>query len=158
MKTVPPWFGVVFPFFFATTWITVVFVISRIGWNGLAKHFRANAKPSGSTYRVVSASINGCNYNNCLTAIVATNGLWLQPWLPFRLFHPALLIPWSAFSPFKEQKILWARRYFSTVTTPDGRRIPWMLIPKALEMEVREQLEKAPSQLTNETRTGPWSG
>lgn len=36
-------------------------------------------------------------YNSCLTMTVSEKGLFVRPWLIFRLAHKPLLIPWSEF-------------------------------------------------------------
>ena len=132
-------------------------MLSRMGWAPLARSFRTSGQPGGQKFFMASASINGCNYNNCLSAVVANEGLWLQPWLPFRTFHPPLLIPWNAFSPFEEQKILWTRRYTTWVTTPGGQKVKLVLIPKALENAVREGMRVGAVEIAPAPSQGPWS-
>ncbi|HEX8464738.1 MAG TPA: hypothetical protein VF627_08990 [Abditibacterium sp.] len=143
MKTFPIWWlALGFPLYFAALWIGITGLLSRLAWSALATVFTAPHHPTGQKFGLVSASIGGVNYNNCLTAIVASEGLWLQPWRLFRLFHPPLLIPWNAFSPFETTQILWAKRSVATVQIPNGRRIKMALMPASLVEAMRRQIEK----------------
>jgi hypothetical protein len=139
VKTVSPlWFIAGFPIYFVLLWSSVVFMLSRLGgWHALATNFPSAAEPQGQKFRTTSARIGWTNYNNCLIAIVADNGLFLHPWLPFRMFHPPLLIPWSAFSPLDEKKLLWATSYSTTISLRGGKSINLVLISHALAEEVR---------------------
>ena len=158
MKISPVFWLIPFlPVFFVALWTGIIFILSQMGWSPLAQSFSTQSRPTGKTFPMASASINGCNYNNCLTARVTESGLWLQPWLPFRMFHPALIIPWQAFTAFEEQKILWARRLSTTVATPEGRRVKLVLMPRALEIAIIEKLQLASSSVELQADSGPWS-
>lgn len=75
----------------------VFFIISRVGgWNLLAQRFRADEPFYGESWRWQSARFRRwCNYNNCLKVGADQGSLSLSVMMPFRLFHPALLIPWQ---------------------------------------------------------------
>jgi hypothetical protein len=61
----------------------------------MARRFRASEAFCGEMWSWQSARFRGwCGYNNCLTVGASQEGLYLAVELPFRLFHPALLIPW----------------------------------------------------------------
>jgi hypothetical protein len=85
-----------FPTFAAVLLCTIFFVISRIGgWATLARRFRATEPFYGETWGWQSAKFRGwCNYNNCLTVGASQEALYLSVMIPFRLFHPPLMIPW----------------------------------------------------------------
>lgn len=78
-------------YFAFLTWI-----ISRIsGWARLARRFRATEPFFGESWGWQSARFRwSCHYNNCLTVGASPETLYLAMMLPFRLFHPALVIPW----------------------------------------------------------------
>ncbi|MEP1208464.1 MAG: hypothetical protein ABJM29_10755 [Rhizobiaceae bacterium] len=83
---------------FAALWSGIVFLISRMsGWARLAEEYPATGRIQGSTYRYSSARLRFLtNYSNCLTVIVSSNGLYLEPMWAFRIGHSAMLIPRDA--------------------------------------------------------------
>jgi hypothetical protein len=68
------------------------------GWSQLTRRFSAKDPFRGETWRWQSARFRGwCSYNNCLTVGASQEGLYLAVMpilIPFRLFHPPLMIPW----------------------------------------------------------------
>jgi hypothetical protein len=85
------------PFFlFPISLCATFFVLSKIGgWAALTQRFRATEPFYGESWGWQSAKFRGwCNYNNCLTVGVSQEALYLSVMIPFRLFHPPLLIPW----------------------------------------------------------------
>ena len=88
-------------------WCSVVVMISFIGgWHSLAKVYRAEEttfriarRDEGKRFRWASLAM-GPNYfpkyGNCVNVVVSERGIGLRVWLIFRVFHPPLLIPWSA--------------------------------------------------------------
>jgi hypothetical protein len=89
-------FAAVFLLYFVGLWCAVSFVISWLsGWRLLARRFRASEAFYGETWSWQSVRFRGwCGYNNCVTVGASPEGLYLSLMLPFRLFHPALLISW----------------------------------------------------------------
>ena len=73
------------------------FLVSRFsGWSLLTRRFRASEPFYGETWGWQSARFRwGSHYNNCLTVGSSQEALYFSMLLPFRLFHPALLIPWQ---------------------------------------------------------------
>ena len=74
-------------------------MISRAsGWALLARRFTAVEPFAGESWGWQSARFRGwCSYNNCLTVGANQEGLYLSVMtimLPFRFFHPALMVPW----------------------------------------------------------------
>ncbi len=127
---------IIFPLYFAFLWVTITFLISRMGWNRL-REFVVRPEtiahpPTGRSFGMNGARIGMANYNNCLTVIVAANGLYMRPIVLFKLFHPPLLIPWSAFSDYRTKKVLWATVVEYTISTPQGNRINLLFNSKTL--------------------------
>lgn len=97
MEDVAPFF-IVFPFIFVGFWSFVLFILSRCGWSKLASRYQTSTRPAGTTFGMESLRIGMfMGYNNCLTMTVSEKGLFVRPWLIFRLAHKPLLIPWSEF-------------------------------------------------------------
>ncbi len=109
---VPWYFFLLIPFIFIGTWCLICFLLSRLGgWAGVAKEFRANHVPTGTKLFGQAAQFGGfCNYNGCLTIIIADEGLYLDIWQLFRIGHPALLIPWDELHNAKQSSFLWMKQ------------------------------------------------
>lgn len=70
-------------------------------WRALAVRFGAPAEPPRGEVRFGFSSLRltsgiGGIYSNCVTVGVSERGISLALWLPMRLFHPPLLIPWRS--------------------------------------------------------------
>ena len=50
------------------------------------------------------------SYGNCINAWIDSGGLYLQPTLIFRPFHPMLLLRWTQIQSIKERRTLFFRR------------------------------------------------
>ena len=98
------------PFFFATFWCAIVFLISRVsGWALLARRFHLQFAFTGPTWRWQSARMRWlANYNNCLTVGSDPSGLCLSTFFLFRAGHAPLLIPWPEISIYRRRKVLFA--------------------------------------------------
>ena len=98
----PAW---VFIVFFAATWALVSFALSRFGgWTTLAGYYPADHPFEGPLIRFQAAQLRrGTNYNGCLNFGANYEVLYIVPMLPFRAFHPPLMIPWTDITarPFK---------------------------------------------------------
>jgi hypothetical protein len=73
------------------------------GWRALAVRFPApSTSPADeeryrfTSVRTASGIIGMATYGSCVTVGVSDRGISLALWAPFRLFHPALLVPWDA--------------------------------------------------------------
>ncbi|WP_254507375.1 hypothetical protein [Anatilimnocola floriformis] len=102
---------------FALWWCFIIWVISFIGgWRALAKRFGVRQLPPGKKYHLQSAAFSKgglpCNYGNCLTMIVAEQGLGIAIFPAFRPGHPPLLIPWSEFYRPRQKTVLWYWKFF----------------------------------------------
>jgi hypothetical protein len=91
-----PWVLFFAPVFVVLVICAVFLTISRLGgWALLGRRFRATEPCHGESWSWQSGQFRGwCNYNHCLTVGVNPEALYLSVQIPFRLFHPALLIPW----------------------------------------------------------------
>ena len=89
-------FPFAFPLFFAGLWVGISFLMSRLsGWSSLARRYRAAAPPEGERLTWASGQIGSVSFRSCLNLTLAPSGLFLVPMLPFRLFMPPLLVPWT---------------------------------------------------------------
>lgn len=89
-----PW---VIPIYVVVLFCSIFFVISRMGgWNRLAGRFRSTEPFYGESWNWQSGQFRGfCSYNRCLTVGASEQALYLSVMIPFRLFHPPLMIPWQ---------------------------------------------------------------
>ena len=83
--------------FFVLMWGVVSLLLATIGgWRRLAEAYRLDGGFNGARWNFRSARLRwGANYNNCLTVGANEHGLYLAVFVPFRLFHPPLFVPWS---------------------------------------------------------------
>ncbi|TWT47862.1 hypothetical protein Pla22_52290 [Rubripirellula amarantea] len=85
-----------FPLAFAAMWIVVSLLLSRMGgWTSLADVYRIDSEDPPGLSRFVTGRFNLINYSSCLRVASTAEHLYLSVLLPFRIGHPALLIPWS---------------------------------------------------------------
>jgi len=63
----------------------------------------------GTRIGLISASVNGANYNNSLVLKYNYDGIYLKVILPFRLFHPPILIPWKEVKYARDKKIFFIK-------------------------------------------------
>lgn len=108
-KSAPPTILIIlFPLFFVGMWCAVCLVLSTMGgWRRLAESFPAKGRPSGKRFFMQAGKVGQVNYGSCLTIHSSADGLHLSVWLPFRLGHPPLFIPWSAIRNPTTQRFLW---------------------------------------------------
>lgn len=91
-----PLFPLAFPILFAGMWTGISYLLSRLsGWRALAERYRTGAAPEGKRLAWTSGRIGSVSFRSCLNLTLAPAGLFIVPLLPFRLFMPPLLIPWS---------------------------------------------------------------
>ncbi|MDJ1506675.1 hypothetical protein [Xanthocytophaga agilis] len=108
----------VFPVFFVSIFVGVIFLISQFGWARLASSYRNDSPFEGKHIGIITARINRVNYKNCLSLKCNEEGLYMRPILFFRLFHPPVLIPWKDIVDVKEKKILFFTTKKLTVGEP----------------------------------------
>lgn len=95
---------------FPLLWVSILAVIALVGgWSRLARDHRAVVRPA-EVRRFVSGRFGPLmNYNHCLVAAAADEGLFLGVLLPFRPGHPDLLVPWSEVRVLEERAGLLGR-------------------------------------------------
>ena len=98
-----------FPVFFIGMFVFVLFFLSRKGWSDLAKEYQFDNLFEGERVGIISAAVNGVNYNNCLLLKYNDEGFYLRPVFIFRLFHKPLFIPWKAIKDIRDKKILFVQ-------------------------------------------------
>ncbi len=88
---------------FPVIWISIVYLISRIGgWSELATHFEYDGPAPGEVFHWCSARLRFlCNYSNCLTITLSETGIHLKTLIFFRVGHHPLFIPWAAVEDLK---------------------------------------------------------
>lgn len=98
----PIWLAFLFPILFVAIWVSVMRVISWMGWSGLADRFAFDREvpPNAVRYGAQSLALGGkrfgtANYGNCVNIWVDQRGLYLRPQLLFRMFHPLIHIRWD---------------------------------------------------------------
>lgn len=91
------YFLVVFPLFFAGMWLfSMYWMALASGWRLLAKRFRAQGEFPGQKWKMQSAHMRWLTgFNGCLTVGADKAGLFMVPFVLFRIWHPALFIPWT---------------------------------------------------------------
>ena len=67
----------------------------RNGWDRLAEQYRFSGPFNGTRFGFQSAIFNGFAFTGTLNLGVVREGLYLRGGLLLRLFHPAVVIPWS---------------------------------------------------------------
>ena len=121
-----PGFLLAFPIF----WITIVFLVSRLGgWARLASQFSADNPPSGDKFSWHSAHLNRLGrYGNCVTVTVSSQGVHMQTILIFRFGHKAIFLPWGAISNMTRSTFLGFSRTKLTVDDDNGQRTSWITL------------------------------
>lgn len=121
--------GIVLPIYFVTLWTGIYFFIAKSGgWRLLARRFRMNSSFVGEKWSMQSAAMRfGVSYNNCLTVGANSMGLFVQPMILFRLWHPPLFVPWSEIRRFPKKRLLWD---FMEYRLGREEEIPFTVRPK----------------------------
>lgn len=101
-----------FPIFFPVFWLTVLFLLSRIGgWGRLAEKYKCDDTATINWHGFCSGMVGAVRYRSCLWIGTGVEGLYLKtgPLFLYRAFHQPLRIPWSAVESLSEKKVLWLR-------------------------------------------------
>lgn len=128
-----------FPVFFVGGFILVLYVLSKKGWLDLAAVYQTGDDFQGERVGIISASINGVNYNNCLLLKFNHEGLYLKPIFVFRLFHPPLFIPWKDIADVRDKKILFSQFKELVIGSP---AIAFLQISKATFLRLERPLSE----------------
>jgi hypothetical protein len=102
----PIWFV---PFPFVVAWFVIVALMSiASGWHRLSRIYPARSWLPTETFRSATMALGSryfpVSYKNCLTVQIGAEGIGFSVWLPFRILHPPLFIPWSSIAECKEEK------------------------------------------------------
>jgi hypothetical protein len=118
-SALPLFLVILFPFFFVGMWCAVSLILSTLGgWRRLAESFPARGEPSGRRFSMQGGRVGPVKYGGCLTIYSSPEGLYLSVWLPFRLGHPPLFIPWDAVRNATARRSFWAERIVFDVGSP----------------------------------------
>jgi len=101
-------FSVMFP----TMWLTIGFLIARIGgWGLLAEKYRTDREFPRRKRWMQSAQMRfGTNYNSVLTLASDSEGIYMRVMSLFRMGHPPLFIPWAEIQVDEPRRwLLWKR-------------------------------------------------
>jgi hypothetical protein len=104
---------VLLPFLFIGLWVTVNFIISRLGWASFAQSYPARIRPRGIAYRSPSSWF-GCflaRYGNVVHVIFSDRGIYFYASFLFRAFHPPFLVPWDSVKHIEKKRVLFWVRY-----------------------------------------------
>jgi len=93
------------PLVFIGMWVAVTFILSKFGWANLAAHYKTDQEFIGKRVGIISAWINWVSYKNALVLKYNDEGIYIKPFLIFRLFHPPLLIPWKDITEVQDKKV-----------------------------------------------------
>ena len=101
----PQWF---LPLF-AVAWGVIMALLSfKGGWHALAKLYPAQSRTSGESFWFTSMALGvgraPVTYSNVLFIDLSPEGIGISILLPFRIFHPRLLISWMAVDDCKSEK------------------------------------------------------
>lgn len=82
---------------FAGLWVGISLLLGLLsGWTTLAGDYRLSKAFVGRKWYFCSASFRRfVNYGGVLTVGASDKGLYLSLWMPFRIGHPPLLVPWQ---------------------------------------------------------------
>ncbi|HYC31537.1 MAG TPA: hypothetical protein VEB59_04565 [Gemmatimonadales bacterium] len=80
------------------------FIAGAGGWRALAERYPAGATLGNgaeerfrfASLRTSGGALGTAAYGSCVMIGVGDRGISLDLWAPFRLWHPALFIPWAA--------------------------------------------------------------
>jgi len=102
---------IVFLCFFVCMWCLASYMVSLLGgWYAISKKYRRQETANGRLYFFTSMNVGIGTYASCLFIRVGEKGLDISVFLPFRFFHPPLLIPWNAFDSCKRTRLFFIER------------------------------------------------
>jgi len=124
--TLPAYFPLLFPVFFASLWILISFGVSFCsGWSALARRFAKKSEPYGETrtagpffYTVYMRF--WCHYSGVIRLTAASDALYLSAMFLFRVGHPPLQIQWSE---IRLSRTRWVLRKYVVLTLGNEEQI-----------------------------------
>ena len=82
---------------FPIAWVLAAFAMSRSGgWTALAERYGTDRPEPPNTRSMQWATFGWLSYKGVIKVGYSDDGLYLGMMTLFRMFHPPLLIPWSA--------------------------------------------------------------
>jgi hypothetical protein len=119
-----------FAIYAVALWVGVCGLLGLLsGWPLLAREYRASNRPSGHTLHGQVSRVGIVPEHNITGMVISQDGLYLWTHWAFRVFRPALLIPWSHIRSLRERKFLWHKWYIIETERP----IPIVISEKAYE-------------------------
>ncbi|TWT82514.1 hypothetical protein CA13_39770 [Planctomycetes bacterium CA13] len=119
-------------------WCGICLVLSwASGWWVLAKQFPARSRVDGPVARMRTGSIGPIHYHSMLTFVAAEHGIRISIFLPFRIGHPPLFIPWEAFLNIRDDSKLFSQKVKMSIGQPAIARVVfpgWVKYHMPLEM------------------------
>jgi hypothetical protein len=104
---------------FVVLWVCVCGLLGQAsGWPILARSYRASGRPSGVRLNGQVFRIGSVPERRVTGLVVAQNGLYLWTHWAFRVFRPALCIPWEAIKGLHPRKFLWVTWYIIETESP----------------------------------------
>ena len=120
------------------------------------REFQSLIKPAGRAFHFSSADIAGCRYNGALTFVVAPEGLWMQPVLPFRAFHAPLLLPWTAFKTPVERKIWFGTEIEFQIVAPSSLQTKIVFASPPLRDAIKQNLSRPMPRAALDSQDSPF--
>jgi hypothetical protein len=101
-------------------WCGTSFSLSAIsGWFRLGQMYKTDLPRSAGAWGTASGWIGMVAYVGCLVVSVDKTGIRLAVWLPLRLCHPPLLLPWRALRIEPPTTRLWGTKLTLTAAGVD---------------------------------------
>ena len=120
--SLPLWILPAIPFFFICLWCAVCYLMAFIsGWQRLAAHYAATTVPEGTQFLFRGGTIGLISYRGCLQFAASADGLFIWLFLPFRLGHPRLFIPWNDIGPSAQKVWMFDYAVLSFAQAPGVR-------------------------------------
>jgi len=139
---VPDWIEHYLPYlipsYIVGMWILVTYLIAVTGgWRLLAKRFRLQGDFVGQKWNLQSARMRGvARYNNALTVGADETGLFFVPFILFRVWHPALFVPWGEITVLGKTKLFFVQYLELRLGRTEA-------VPFTIRMELAEKLQTA---------------
>jgi hypothetical protein len=108
-----------------------------MGWRSLAEKYRTAEEFRGERVGLISASVNGGNYNKAIILKYNYEGIYLKTMLLFRAFHPPVMIPWKDVREVRDKKIFFTNLKELVIGEPFVALI-------TLKASVYDKIEKPP--------------
>ena len=101
-----------FPLYFISLWSGISLVVSLIGgWSELGRAYRAVVPFEGNRWNFQDAYLRLLtSYRGIVSVGANSEGFYASVFLPFRIGHPSLFVPWQDVS-VRSDKCMWVRVY-----------------------------------------------